>query len=61
MKRATETLNAVLDDLLREHERRGLERVAAVAVLVAAGRLLLMDLPLTQRVRVERLVEELLP
>ncbi len=56
-------LNDALDDLLAEHERRAkrLGQLDAAAVLVAAGRLLLMDLPLAQRVRVERQVEELLP
>ncbi len=56
-------LNGALDELLAEHERRvrRLSRVDAAAVLVAAGRLLLMDFPLRDRVRVERRVEELLP
>jgi hypothetical protein len=56
-------INAALDALLADHDRRAarLGRLAAAAVLVAAGRLLLMDLPLRERVRVERRVEALLP
>jgi hypothetical protein len=55
-------INDALDELLAEHKRRAsrLGRVDAAAVIVAAGRLLIMDLPLAQRARVERGVEELL-
>lgn len=57
------TMNAALDEVLREHERRmkRLGRPQAAAVLVAAGRLLLMELGLANRVKVERTVEDLLP
>ncbi len=62
MKRRKD-LNDALDEVLAEHERRAerLGQLDAAAVLVAAGRLILTDLPIAQRVRVERQVEDLLP
>ncbi len=56
-------LNNAMDELLADHERRAerLGRLDAAAVIIAAGRLLLMDLPLRERVRVERQIEDLLP
>jgi hypothetical protein len=56
-------VNDALDELLREHEHRVRRhgRLPAVVVLVAAARLLLAELRLRERVKVERDVERLLP
>jgi hypothetical protein len=56
-------VNDALDELLREHERRSrrIGRLTSAAALVAAARLLLAELRLRERVKVERDVERLLP
>ncbi len=63
MTSARVDLNAALDALLRAHERRAkrLGKLQGAVVLVAAGRLVLMELGLRDRVKVEREVERILP
>ncbi len=58
-KRAIKAMDAMLRDYKKLVPSVG--KIPAAAALVAAGRLVLMDLELYDRVEVERLVENLLP